>query len=273
MLTILFLSCRRLHFLERTVDAIRQHFSDLEAQIHPTYICFDNGSSDADRARLLRMPFDEVILSRENLGIGPAMNHLVSTVRTPYILNLQDDWVIENPGKISFVDECHRIFDHDAKIAHIKLDACHFLDFADRRVYDGPFCAPNGHVSYHVQNPQMMWGGFSFPPALTRTNALLEIGPFQEEQPYRRGWAESEFSARFTQRFVAAKSPNMVLFQHIGIEASPGWDHATQSHASAPQLGHHISIPSTQSANSQHPHDRMHLNVSPSLLPNDNRGG
>lgn len=223
MLSVLLLSCRRLDYLKRTVVAIRQHFELVEPEIEIQTICFDNGSDTRDHASLAAMGFDVLFLSRENLGIGPAMNRLVSTVRTPYLLNLQDDWLIENPDRISFAAKCISILEADANLGQVKLDTCHFLDFKDRAVYDGPFQAGADGPPYFVQNPEMLWGGFTFPPAITRTRALFELGPYREDQPFRRGWAESEYSARSSRRYRVVKSPRMLLFRHIGEEASTGW--------------------------------------------------
>lgn len=195
MLSVLFLSCRRLGCLQRTVSAVRDHFGKVEADIRPVWVCFDNGSSPDDRRQLEAMGFDVLILSRENLGIGPAMNRLVASVRTPYFLNLQDDWLLDNPFAVPFVKEAVRILESDTRLAQAKLDACHFLDFQDQNIYSGPFNAGENAVPFYVQNPRMLWGGFTFPPAITRTDAIHHLGPFREDQPFRRGWAESEYSA------------------------------------------------------------------------------
>ena len=48
-ISLLFLSCRRLHYLRRTLAAIRRHLAVVEPQVRPTFICFDNGSSPEDR--------------------------------------------------------------------------------------------------------------------------------------------------------------------------------------------------------------------------------
>lgn len=225
LLTVLLLSSRRLHLLAGTIEAMRSHFERVEPAIRPAWVCFDNGSSPEDRRRLEDMGFDALILSRENRGLGPAMNSLVAAVRTPYFLNLQDDWLLENPRGVPFVKEAIGILEADPRLGQVKLDAHHFIDFKDRQVYSGPFQAPGGGVPFFVQNPHMLWGGFSFPPGITRTEAVHRTGPFREDQPFRRGWAESEYSARFSRTYHAVKSPAMLLFRHMGDnEHCPGWE-------------------------------------------------
>jgi hypothetical protein len=222
-LSLLFLSCKRLPYLRRTVQAVRQHFSEVEPDVQPHYICFDNGSSAQDRQQLLEMGFDVLLLAKENRGIGPAMNALVSMVRTPYFLNLQDDWEMRNPKALPLVRFAIGLLEQDQRFGHLKVEDYHFLDFSDRSVYDGPHEGPSG-IPYFVQNPNMLWGGFSFPPAVTRTSVLHMLGPFREDQPFRRGWAESEFSQRYTQSYLAMKCPELMLFHHIGDETCPDWD-------------------------------------------------
>jgi hypothetical protein len=195
----------------------------VEPDVKLSWVCFDNGSTSADRRRLEEMNFDCLFLSSENRGIGPAMNHLVASVHTPYILNLQDDWLLDNPSGLPFARESICILESDPQLAQVKLDTYHFLDFEDRSVYAGPFKAHAGGVAYYVQNPKMLWGGITFPPGILRTSALHETGPFLEDQPFRRGWAESEYSARSSSRCRVAKSPAMLLFKHIGEDHCKGW--------------------------------------------------
>jgi GT2 family glycosyltransferase len=223
LVTVLFLTRNRLHYLRRTVASIREHLEQIEPGLPAAMVCFDNGSSAADRVELAGMGFDLLTLSQVNLGIGPAMNHLVSMVRSPFLLNLQDDWVVTNPKRLPFIAEAMAIMDGDPRIGHIKLDNYHFLEFNDRRIYDGPFTAPHGTVPFYCQDPKQLWGGFCFPPGLTRTMVLHELGPFREDQAFRRGWAESEYTQRYAQRYFAAKSPAMTIFTHIGEEPTAGW--------------------------------------------------
>lgn len=223
-LTILILHCRRISYLRRTFAAARAHFQAVEPEVRPTWVLFDNGSSPEEQRELSSLGLDLLLLSRENLGQGPALNHLVSLVRTPYFMLLEDDWELVNPERVPFVREALAILERDPRIGQLKLDALHQLEFADRRVYDGPFQARPGGVDFFVMDPRHRWGGFCCPPAITRTSALRELGGFREEDPRRRWWAESELCQRFASRFVTAKSPGMLLFRHIGEEPSPGWD-------------------------------------------------
>jgi glycosyltransferase involved in cell wall biosynthesis len=223
-LTVLVLTCRRLGYLTRTLAAARQHFSAFEPDVELTWVGLDNGSSDEDRKALLALGFDRLTLSRENLGQGPALNQLLAAVRTDYFLLLEDDWVLESKG--AFVGEAIAILEADQAIGQVKLDSLHNLDFTDRALYAGPFLAARGSVPYYVQNPRSPWGGFCCPPAITRTSAVREVGGLLEDQPFRKWWAESEYSARFARRFHVAKSPAMLLFRHIGDEESPGWQDA-----------------------------------------------
>lgn len=223
LLTVLVLSCRRTHLLRRSVSALKEHFRAIEPEVAVKWVCFDNGSSRAEQAELLDMGFDLILLSDKNLGQGPAINHLISSLRSPYYLLLEDDWEVHNAKGLRFVSESIRFMDTHPRVSSVKLDACHFLEFEDRKVYDGPFRVSEVGPAFYVQNPQMLWGGFCFPPSVTKSDSMRDIGPCTEEQPFRRGWAESYCSTKFSRKYLVAKSPEMLLFNHIGAEPSSGW--------------------------------------------------
>jgi hypothetical protein len=227
ILTVLVLSCRRVELLRRTLPPLREHFATLETNLGVQWVCFDNGSL-LTRSELLQLDFDLVLLSKQNLGQGPAINHLFSSVRTPYFLLLEDDWELVNPERIHFVSESIGFMAAHPDVGTVKLDTCHFLDFKDTKVYSGPYCSSESKTPFYIQNPEMLWGGFCFPPSITKTEIMRKAGACTEEQPYRRGWAESYCSAHFSRISYAAKSPEMLLFKHIGQEASSGWGDTSQ---------------------------------------------
>jgi hypothetical protein len=222
-LTVAVLSCKRLELLERTLAAIRPHFERVEPDVRVTWTCFDNGSSPAERQALEGMGFDLLLLSRENLGQGPALNLLLGAVRTPLFLLLEDDWALENPADVRFVEESHAILQADPSLGTVKLDAMHFIDFDDRTRYAGPFQVPGRGVKFHVQNPTGPWGGLCFSPAITRTDAVRRVGAIREDEPFRKWWAESEYTTRFASELHAVKSPDMLLFKHLGDAPCPDW--------------------------------------------------
>ncbi len=221
-LTVLVLSCRRLPLLERTVEAARDHFSRVE-RIPVTWVCFDNGSSAEDQDRIRELGFDLLMLSKENLGQGPALNRLVSAVRTRHFLLLEDDWLLENPRRLPFVQESVAILEAAPQLGQLKLDQAYFTDFSNGEIYGRPVLTGASRIPICVQKPSFQWAGFCCPPAITKTQAVRDVGPFREDHPFRRWWAESEFCARFGQRYLVAKSPELLLFKHIGDVPSAGW--------------------------------------------------
>jgi hypothetical protein len=162
-LTVLLLSCRRVPYLLRTVEATREHFASVERDIEARWVCFDNGSSPEDQRRLEALGFDLLLLSK-NLGQGPALNQLLGAVRTEHFLLLEDDWVLETPSRVPFVREAVAIPAAEPRLGQVKLDALHRIDFADRRTYAGPVQFPGSCVRVYVQNPDQDWGSFTCPP-------------------------------------------------------------------------------------------------------------
>src|SRR5207253_2831182 len=79
---------------------------------------------------------------------------------------------------------------------------------------------PGRNVPFYVQDPRSPWGGFCYPPAVTKTAALRSTGALREDHPHHRWWAEGDFSSRFARRFLSCKSPAMLVFKHVGDESS-----------------------------------------------------
>ena len=155
--------------------------------------------------------------------LGLALNRLLSHVRTPYFLLLPDDWLLDNPKKAPFIRKALAILECDGRIGNVNLDGQYFLEFNDRLLYAGPFRTPVGDPEYFVRNPALPWAGFHLSPMIGRTAAFHDVGPFREDQPLQRRWAELDYARRFGERWVAAKSPALSLFQHVGHEPCPGW--------------------------------------------------
>lgn len=220
-LSILALSCRRTHLLRRTLPPLRNHFQSTEPNLDVQWICFDNGSIET-RAELLDLGFDFLLLSKINLGQGPAFNQMMATVRTPYFMFLEDDWELMNPRNVRFVEESMKFMSAHKDVGTVKLDTCHFLEFGNSQIYSGPYCSDNG-LRFYVQNPNMLWGGMGFTPAITRTDIAIKMGMCIEDQPFRHGWAESYCSYQFSRIARVAKSPDMLLFNHICDTPSVGW--------------------------------------------------
>ena len=55
------------------------------------------------------------------------------------------------------------------------------------------------------------------------TEAFQDVGPLSEDNPLRRKWAEVSYSQRSAGKYLAIKSPDMLVFKHIGELTCPGW--------------------------------------------------
>ena len=221
--TVLAASCGRQIELRKAVEALRTHAASLEPEVRLLWLLHDDGIRTPELQLGQGAPWDEIILSKGNSGLGPALNCLLSHVRTPYFLLLPDDWLLDNPQKAPFIQKALAILECDGRIGNVNLDGQYFLEFNDRLLYAGPFRTPVGDPEYFVRNPALPWAGFHLSPMIGRTAAFHDIGPFREDQPLQRRWAELDYARRFGERWVAAKSPALSLFQHVGHEPCPGW--------------------------------------------------
>ncbi len=217
------LSCRRPAYLERAVTSLRAHIERDERDASVSWFCLDNTSSGKDREEIKGLNWDLLVLSKHNVGVGPGLNSLLSLVRSGYVLLLPDDWELGNAAGTQFLRESAIILQTDPRLAQVRLDAAPPLDFADKLRCDGPFIASGGKVNFFVLNPSVPWGSFTFTPSLCRTEAFQDVGPLSEDNPLRRKWAEVSYSQRLAGKYLAIKSPDMLVFKHIGELTCPGW--------------------------------------------------
>ncbi|HYV89717.1 MAG TPA: glycosyltransferase, partial [Candidatus Polarisedimenticolia bacterium] len=90
--TLSITSCRRLPLFIGTVASFLNACTDID--LIDRFICIDDGSSEADRAEMQRrFPFFEFVWKGPaDRGHARSMNMIRETVRTPWLIHLEDDW-------------------------------------------------------------------------------------------------------------------------------------------------------------------------------------
>jgi glycosyltransferase involved in cell wall biosynthesis len=91
-LSVVFLSCKRFPWLQKTVHHIHTHISKVEFNIKVEYILVDNGSGDG----LINWAtstgiFNKIIINEQNEGIAQGYNRGFSAATGEFILQLGDD--------------------------------------------------------------------------------------------------------------------------------------------------------------------------------------
>ena len=190
------------------------------------FICVDNGAN-FETTKLLRSFNPAVHLALDcNIGQGPAMNIILRHLNTPYLLHLEDDWILENTGAFRFLDQSIRIMEENPSLGQLKLaKPAVSTDYPwnDLRTYR-PLGQVPGGSSIYEQNPELEMSGFNFPPAVTRVAMLRSVGPFTERFPYCHGHAEYDYSQRTKLRgWRSARVRELTLFRHQDGPPCNGW--------------------------------------------------
>ncbi len=95
LVSVLFVTYKRIHLLERTLAAFSRHtdYPNLEL------VVADDGSSASVQEQIRRLKFDKYELAGKNRGMGANMNAGLAACRGEYIFVLQDDWDCQGPSK------------------------------------------------------------------------------------------------------------------------------------------------------------------------------
>jgi len=112
--TILIVTFNRSQLLRRLVDSLTVCESVNSFKI----ICSDDCSNSYHRKKIDRMGFDQVLTGLSNRGLGNNVNKGLLEVNSPYVLLLQDDWILVNKNCIA---DAIKILDTDPSVGMIRF--------------------------------------------------------------------------------------------------------------------------------------------------------
>lgn len=195
--TLTITTCRRRELFERTVDSFLSCCADWRRI--DRWICIDDGSTEADRALMqARYPFFEFIMNNpDELGHARTMNRLLQEVRSPFWLNIEDDWEFITVDCL--VEQALKILDDDPWSLQVVLNR-NFAETLDHQELVGGEVvrtsrdgfAYRRHVYLPTGSPELdqllanhpgkmtnsHWPGFTLMPSMIRTAALHAVGAF-----------------------------------------------------------------------------------------------
>ena len=167
-LTTVLTSCGRFDLLEETVATFVHHFD-----AGRIIVAEDYGNADVAAAFAARFPAVDMRVNAPKLGQLRSIDALYTTLATPYVLHLEDDWgftssvdldsvvsFLETRSDISVVCIAHRIY--DPRYARSARALRH--DGIDYLVWD---------LSAHPK-----WFSYSFNPSVARLAFWRECGSF-----------------------------------------------------------------------------------------------
>jgi glycosyltransferase involved in cell wall biosynthesis len=93
LVSILFITYKRIDLLERSMAAIRENTDYPNLQI----VISDDASPPEIQAKMRALPADVHVLPTKNRGLGANINQGMAACLGKYILMVQDDWICEGP--------------------------------------------------------------------------------------------------------------------------------------------------------------------------------
>jgi GR25 family glycosyltransferase involved in LPS biosynthesis/GT2 family glycosyltransferase len=231
LVTLTITTCKRRDLFEHTVNSFLHCCQDLE--MISRWICIDDGSSAADRARMRDLyPFFEFIWKPpEDRGHPTSMNRLVELVDSPYWLHLEDDWQFVVPGR--YVTNGLAILDDDPNIGQVLFNANYGETLDDRGRPGGFVQATELGLRYRVHQhldptgdeyqrffdalppgsvANVYWPHFSLRPSLLRTAAVRKLGRFDG----RADHFELEFASRYSDAGFVSAFFDSIHCLHLG---------------------------------------------------------
>ena len=207
-------SCRRLGLFVGTMASFLNACTDLD--LVDRWICFDDGSVEADRAEMQRLfPFFEFVFKGPgDKGHARSLNLIRGTVRTPYLVHLEDDWHFF--ARRAYIGPAIEILESNPGLGQVLLNRNYAETLEDREISGGVSMRSPGsghryvvHEHYppdsaeyrrfrevHGERSCAYWPHFSLRPSVLRTGVFEHVGPFDEEA--------SHFEREYAERYVRA---------------------------------------------------------------------
>jgi len=221
---VTFLSCRRLHLLERSIQAVIHHLETVEPNVKYEIVWVDNGSNQQNTIQILqKFQIEKPVLLQLNYGLAFGFNlQFFGLCRAPFILTLEEDWQVKEGTRISAISMALNLLRTDERLLSVFLrpekDELH--DLSPWRTNE----KTQIEYRYHCKSPNNVWGSYSNGASLIRASYIKEIGYFTEDF-WNAGWVEGNFASRVPEKYCGAElrleknctsSKCNSIFIHIG---------------------------------------------------------
>jgi glycosyl transferase family 25 len=201
-------TCKRLQHFIRTMENFLHYCQDQD--LITEWLCVDDNSSEADRAIMkTHFPmFTYIWKSPENRGHPQSLNLLQQTITNPYVLQWEDDWVLDKPLDLK---KLLAFISSHPEVVQVRLintfDVSRYsnvsTDFVPVKPYNPLYLShpiEDIRIDYQVQELRRLgktdvadkmlkhewnregclWPGFGLSPCIYQIAAMREIGPFED---------------------------------------------------------------------------------------------
>lgn len=207
--TICFTIGRRPELLRRTLDSMAPLLA-----AHPVIAINDFGDAETNAVFRAACPGAELVLPPTRLGHHRALDQLYSRIRTPFLLQCEDDWTFT---RLDFLPDALRLLSAEPALSVVCLRALDDMEVppADQtRIRRG---AADGIAYARLDGLHRDWHRFTFNPHVAPLALWQRIGPFARFERERH----VSKALRREGRFVAYLTPGAC--HHIGDGASTGF--------------------------------------------------
>lgn len=170
LFTVVVTSCGRYDLLEQTIASFIRHF-DADSII----VAEDSADHAGARAFAARHAIVDLRINDPKLGQLRSIDRLYETVRTPFVIHLEDDWGFE------------RSIDLEKIVAMLSANPDVTVALLAHREYAPQFergarmmSAEGFDYKYFTPETHPMWFSYSFNPSIARLSIWKEIGPFSK---------------------------------------------------------------------------------------------
>lgn len=242
-ITLTITTCKRFNLFEKTMNSFINCCQDI--LLIDRFICIDDNSSEEDRLQMQKLyPFFEFIFKTpEQKGHLASMNMVISEVKTPYVLHMEDDFLfldkseyikpalqILNQSKYILLDDVPADQNiHSKEIGQVLFNR-NYQEEIESFVPGGYLAETSTKYKYIIhehytegtagyleaqdfykRGTSVYWPHFSFRPSILKTSVYKKLGQFASGGFFEREYADRYYANNYISTYF-----DKVTCEHIG---------------------------------------------------------
>ena len=209
LVTLSITTCKRFDLFQQTMNSL---INCLDVEMVDEWLCVYDNSSEEERTRMKHLyPFFTFIFKAvSNKGHPRSMNIIQYTVKTPYLLHLEDDWKFF--VKKNYIKDALDVLNSNSNIGQCLFNKNYSEIESDIGVKGGIFQISKGGIRYYTHeyvytdqqkldwcekygncSSSNYWPHFSLRPSVMKTEIFKKLGDFNESA----GHFEMEYAHRY----------------------------------------------------------------------------
>ena len=215
LVSVLFITYKRVHLLKTAVESFRQHTSYPNIEV----VIADDGSGPEIQAIIRTLPADVFALLPKNHGLGANNNNGLRHCSGKYILMLQDDWPCYGPP--DYLRESVRVMEANPRLGLVNfagakhpVDAMQPLTGATEPCFVTPVPLDDGTKRYFLYSDQ---------PHLISRTAFEHVGFYKEDRDMEQCERDYELRWQGQSSYLTAAFPGYFMSVFRNVESAPSF--------------------------------------------------